>query len=337
MPFPSFSVITPSLNQGDFIGRTIESVVSQDVPGLDYMVVDGGSTDQTLGILSRYEGRIGWVSKRDRGQADAVNKGIRATKGEIIGWLNSDDMYYPEALDRVGCFFRNHPDTDVVYGRGDHIDAEGRVIEPYPTEPWGPDRLKRACFLCQPAVFFRRGVTSRFGLLNDRLQYCLDYEYWLRLAQGGATFFHLEQPLAATRLHPVAKTLRMRLKAVDETIGMLKDRLGHVPDEWLLDYARIFLNRGGERRLQGGQLDEPSADTGPSLLTARRFWTLCMSPPLALSTVAVSLFASLRWNRRISRNMIRILARWVEGHGRQLIGGAFSSVSLRNERHEDRY
>jgi glycosyltransferase involved in cell wall biosynthesis len=331
MSFPSISVITPSLNQGDFISRTIGSVLSQNIPGLEYMVVDGGSTDQTLEILRRYEGRLRWVSEGDRGQADAINKGIRATKGDIIGWLNSDDIYYPEALDRVGHFFQERPDVELVYARGDHIDAKGRVVEPYPTEPWEPERLKRACFLCQPAVFFRRGLTSRFGLLNERLQYCLDYEYWLRLAVGGATFFYMEQPLAATRLHPVAKTLRMRLEAVNETIEMLYDRLGHIPDEWLLNYARIFLNRGGERRLHGGPLDKPSTDTGASLLTTRRFWTLCMSPPLALSVVAVSLFTSLRWNRRISRNMIRILARWVKGHGRQLIGGAFSSVSMRNE------
>lgn len=313
------SVITPSLNQGDFISRTIGSVLNQDIPGLDYMVIDGGSTDQTLGILRRLEGRIRWVSERDRGQADAVNKGIRATKGEIIGWLNSDDIYYPEALDRVGCFFESHPETDVVYGRGDHIDAEGRVIEPYPTEPWDPERLNRACFLCQPAVFFRRPATTRFGLLNDRLQYCLDYEYWLRLAGEGATFFHLEQPLAATRLHSVAKTLRMRLEAVNETIGMLYHRLGRVPNEWLLNYARIFLNRGGERRLQGCRLYDRPQETGHSAFSGRRLGRVCLSAPLALSVVVVALWASLRWNGSISGDLLRSLAGWIQDQGRQVI------------------
>jgi glycosyltransferase involved in cell wall biosynthesis len=322
---PSISIITPSLNQGDFIERAIRSVLNQDISGLEYVVVDGGSTDKTLNILRRFEGRVNWISGKDKGQADAVNKGIRETKGEIIGWLNSDDMYYPGSLAAAVSFFDSHPGVDVVYGEGDHIDIEDRVIEPYPTEFWSYERLKAGCFLCQPAVFFRRAATTRFGLLNDRLHYCLDYEFWLRLAGGGATFFHMEQPLAATRLHPVAKTLRMRLEAVNETIGMLYHRLGHVPDEWLLNYARIFLNRGGERRLQGGQLDRPLPETVTSILRARRFWTLCMSPPLALSAVVVSLFASLRWNRSISGNMLRILARWIRGHGRQVIGGAFSS------------
>jgi len=321
MPFPSISIITPSLNQGDFIGRTIGSVLNQGIPGLEYMVIDGGSTDQTVAILRRYEDRIRWVSERDGGQADAVNKGIRATKGEIIGWLNSDDMYYPEALDRVGCFFRNHSDTEVVYGRGDHIDAEGRVIEPYPTEPWDPERLKQACFLCQPAVFFRRRATTRFGLLNERLRYCVDYEYWLRMAVSGAAFFHIPHTLAATRLHPAAKTLRSRLEAVSETMTMMHDRLGHVPNDWLLSYARTRLNRKGERRLQGRRLYDLPPEPGSSALSERHFGKVCLSFPFALSVVVVALLASLRWNGSIRGDMLRTLACWIQDQGRQVIMG----------------
>lgn len=317
--FPSISVVTPSLNQGGFIERTIWSVLNQDIPGLEYVIIDGGSSDETLKILRRFEGRLRWVSEEDKGQADAVNKGIKATKGEIIGWLNSDDIYYPGALSLVLSFFDEHAEVDIIYGDGNHVEIEDRIIESYPTKPWSFEHLKTGCFLCQPAVFFRRSMADRFGLLDEGLKYCLDYEYWLRLAARGARFAYIRQTLAATRLHPVSKTLGLRMKVIHETMDMLHQRLGYVPDEWLLSYARVSLNRKGERRLNGGRLDTLLPAPTENIFACKRLRTMCVSALLAMSAVFISLFASLRWNRRITWNMLRILAGWIRSHGRVLI------------------
>ena len=184
---PTLTIITPSFNQAQFIRRTIESVLSQGVTALEYLVFDGGSTDSTAEILREYAGKLTAVIEPDAGQADAVNKGLARATGAVIGWLNSDDVYYPGACARALEVFESYPDVDVVYGGADHIDKDDRVIEPYYSEPFTYERLKDVCFLCQPAVFFRRSVVDRYGPLETGLRYCMDYEYWLRILAERAT------------------------------------------------------------------------------------------------------------------------------------------------------
>lgn len=243
-----FSIITPSYNQGQFIERTLRSVAAQQGADVEHLVFDGGSSDNTVDVLKSATPAVRWVSERDEGQAHAVNKGLNASDGEIIGWLNSDDIYYPDAISHIAAFFEAHPDVDVVYGKACHIDADDRVIEFYSTEPWDMKRLRTWCFICQPALFFRRSVVDRFGLLDESLRYCMDYEYWLRIGAAGAKFAFLEEVLAGSRLHPATKTLGESVEAHAEICDMLKRKLGKVPNRWLIAYANTVVERRYPKR-----------------------------------------------------------------------------------------
>jgi len=286
------SVITPSFNQGRFIERTIESVVSQDVPDLEYIVCDGGSSDETVAILKRYGERLRWVSEKDEGQAAAINKGIRATRGDIIGWINSDDVYYPSALASVLDFFEQHPERDALYGNANHIDEEDRVLEPYYTEDWDYGRLKDVCYLCQPAVFFRRRLIETHGLLDTRLRYCMDYDYWLRLG-AHSPFARLPRTLAGSRMYRDNKTIRERVEVHVEINDMLKRRVGKVPRKWLYNYAFAVVDRAG--------LDRSQPERYVWLLVSSTLWAFLRwrhyIPPYVFGAIWGWLWRAYRRNR----------------------------------------
>jgi glycosyltransferase involved in cell wall biosynthesis len=242
------SIVTPSFNHGQFIERTLQSVASQADVEIEHVVYDGGSTDNTLEVLTNFSPPVRWVSKKDKGQTDAVNQGIQATDGEIIGWLNSDDIYYPGAVVRIVEYFDRHPDVDVVYGMADHIDLDDKAFESYPTEPWNFERLKETCFICQPALFFRRRVVEQHGLLDESLNYCMDYEFWLRLGKAGVRFAYLEEKLAGSRLYADNKTLGARVKVHGEINDMFKKMFGQVPDRWLSNYAHALVESKTNRQ-----------------------------------------------------------------------------------------
>jgi glycosyltransferase involved in cell wall biosynthesis len=184
---PLISVVTPSFNQGPFIERTIASVLGQDYPNLEYWVVDGGSSDETLAVLRRYEGdpRFHWLSAPDRGQSDAVNKGWRRCRGELLGWLNSDDTYLPGALRRLAGCLAQHPTADVAYG-----DVG----------------LLRRSYINQPGALQRRGAVERFGPLSLVRHFALDYEFYLRVALEGQIVY-LGELCATYRIHTSSKTV----------------------------------------------------------------------------------------------------------------------------------
>jgi glycosyltransferase involved in cell wall biosynthesis len=283
---PTLSIITPSFNQGRFIERTIKSVLSQKVDELEYIVIDGGSTDNTIDILRNYDDHIHWVSERDNGQADGVNKGLKKATGEIIGWLNSDDIYYDGALSAAQDFFSNHPDIEAIYGDADHIDATDDTIEPYYTEDWNYDRLKEVCFMCQPAVFFRRRLTEKYGLLDDRLRYCMDYEYWLRIGKL-TPFVRLRKKLAGSRMYNENKTLGSRVFVHQEINNMFKNKFGLVPAKWIFSYAHAVVEKMGHNRAIKSE-----------------------NIRFVLLLIAVSLISFAKWKRPIEIDNLKTMAGW---------------------------
>jgi glycosyltransferase involved in cell wall biosynthesis len=239
MPWPPLvSIITPSLNQGRFLRRTVESVLSQSYPHIEYLVLDGGSTDESLAVLKSFGDRLAWVSEPDGGQAQALNKGFARARGDIRAYLNSDDVLAPAAVERMVEHFLAHAEADLVYGRANYVDETGRVLGAYRTAPYSTRRLVEDNCLCQPAVFWRARLARWVGPFDERLHCCMDYDYWLRAARAGARFHYVDDLLACSRLHPAAKTLSCRLQMYRESIAVCRQHAGFVPRGHLLGLWR---------------------------------------------------------------------------------------------------
>jgi len=228
---PLVSIVTPSYNQGRFLKRTIESVLNQSYPNIEYIVIDGGSTDETLDILESYGQRFQWISEPDRGQTDAINKGFARSNGCIRAYLNSDDVLLPNAVETVVGHFRTHADCDLVYGRAKYIDANDTVTGMYNTADYSFARLMRDNCICQPAAFWRSRIAKQIGPYNDQLHYAMDYEYWIRIDRAGGKIEHIPDILAASRLYAETKTLSARGAIYQEIFQVCQAQAGYV------DYA----------------------------------------------------------------------------------------------------
>lgn len=219
---PVISVVTPSYNQGEFLEETLVSVLSQEGDfSLDYLVIDGGSTDRSLDTIRNFAEQIEngkwpihcrgirfrWVSESDRGQADAVMKGFRLAEGEILAWLNSDDVYLPGTLQIVSSFFREHSETDLLYGGAYYCDSSGVIDGRYPTSEFDLMKLAWFNFFCQPSTFFRKQVFEAVGGLDCSLHYALDYDLFIRIAKRFSCRY-IPEMLSKYRLHEQAKTVR---------------------------------------------------------------------------------------------------------------------------------
>lgn len=247
------TVVTPSYNQGRFIKDTIESVLSQDYSPIEYMVMDGGSSDETISVLNNYRDRFYWVSEKDKGQSNAINKGWGRAKGDILAYINSDDIYLPKAISKAAAYMVKHPEVAAVYGEGYHIREDGTVIERYPTEPYNRERLTETCFICQPTVFIRRSVLEEIGLLDESLSYCMDYDLWLRIAER-YPLSYLPEYLACTRFYSETKTLGKRIEVHREILKVVRRHNGIVPPRWIYAYGHAFCERYVNREKPLGNL-----------------------------------------------------------------------------------
>ena len=258
---PLVTIVTPSYNMARYLPETIDSVLSQDYPRIEYIVMDGGSTDGTLEILRSHGTRLRYFSRKDKGPADAIHQGFGEGRGEILAWLNADDTYFPGAVRKAVEFLQAHPDIDVVYGEGYWIDENGGRISRYPTLPYDAKVLERDCFICQPASFFRAGAYRKCGLDPD-LGLSFDYDLWIRMAKQGARFAAISDYLANSRMHRGAKTLKEREGVFQVSMDLLRRHYGYVPFQWVFGYTAY--------RMDGrDQVLEPLAPTFCKYLASR--------------------------------------------------------------------
>jgi len=204
---PLVSVVTPSFNQGPFLEETISSVLNQDYPHIEYILVDGGSSDESLEIIHRYAARLAWwASEPDRGQTDAINKGFGHARGEILAWLNSDDTYLPGAISSAVTYLQEHPEAGMVYGDANLVDERGVIIGKFPARQTDYRRLRRGyVHIPQQAAFFRSNLWRQVAPLDPTFYFAMDYDLWVRLAKLAPLHYH-PQLWANFRLHGGAKT-----------------------------------------------------------------------------------------------------------------------------------
>jgi glycosyltransferase involved in cell wall biosynthesis len=203
------SIVTPSYNQGKFLAETMRSVLEQDYPCIEYIVIDGGSTDNTVNVIKSFEKRLAyWVSEKDRGQTDAINKGFNRAKGQILAYINSDDTYNPGAVGAAVKYLNDHPEVGVVYSDLNFIDEESRVIGKLPAAQTDLRKLRRGyVHVPQPATFFRAEYWQQIGPLDPTFFFAMDYDLWVRLA-AVSRLQYLPGPVWANfRMHADAKTI----------------------------------------------------------------------------------------------------------------------------------
>jgi glycosyltransferase involved in cell wall biosynthesis len=254
---PLVSIVTPSFNQGPFLQETIESVLAQTYEPIEYLVIDGASTDNSAEIIRRYAGRLAyWVSEPDRGQSHAINKGLQRCTGAIIGWLNSDDTLMPGAVARIVAAMQESP--TVVHGSARLVDGAGQIIArpklSKRNQEFGLQTIIGEGLVNQPGAFWNRAAMERAGYLNENLNYIMDYELWVRMALAGAEFKRLEDPpLATYRLTGDTKTVAGMYKVGLEKLTVLDWLLSdpQLPDKTGLSQAKLEQAARRARSLAG--------------------------------------------------------------------------------------
>ena len=242
------SVLMPSLNQVAFIERAVRSVLAQPGAALELVVMDGGSTDGTPALLARLGDEFGpalsWTSVLDRGPGHALNKALALARGSVIGWLNADDVYTPGAVQRAFAHLDAHPDHWMVYGQGEHVDAQDKVLGAYPSRPpqAGLQGFAQGCFICQPTVFLRRAALRGASGFDEGLRTAFDLALWLRLfSRHPDRIGWIDALQAQSRLHDACITLTQRGQVIRESMALLARYLGSAPLHWLQTHAGELL------------------------------------------------------------------------------------------------
>ncbi len=241
--WPKISIVTPSYNQGQFLERTILSVLNQNYPNLEYIIIDGGSTDGSVEIIKKYEKYlIYWVSELDRGQAHAINKGFKVATGELVGWQNSDDIYLPSAFYKIARKFYENPDADLVFGNKYAIDENENIIRDMRYVSFNrKSLLYEGSALSNQTAFWKKELTDKVGVLDENFKFCMDYDFWVKAAKN-SEFLLLRDYLGCFRNHKDSKTSTIISTCHAEHLAIL-NREGIKPNKFLQLYAlgRRFL------------------------------------------------------------------------------------------------
>lgn len=246
---PLVSIITPSYNQGKYIRRTIESVINQDYENLEYIVIDGESTDNTLSILEEYNDKLIYISEKDKGQSHAINKGFKLAKGEIVAWLNSDDIYESNCISKIVKEFMNNQNVGLIYGDGYTFDENDDNIKKFSFiqnfDRWVLINIWD--YILQPTTFFRKSYLEKINYLNINLKYCMDWDLWIRLSCISEVYY-LKEPLAYARIYEETKTSsggKERLKEIKSLMQYYSGKKN--PTGYLFYYTEWLYNNNTKK------------------------------------------------------------------------------------------
>jgi GT2 family glycosyltransferase len=288
---PLVSIVTPSFNQARYVEQTMRSVLEQDHPRVEYLVIDGASKDGSVDIIKKYERRLAyWVSEKDSGQAEAINKGLARAKGEVVAWLNSDDYYLPGAVSAAVKIFGSNPDVVLVYGDMLAVDENGRT-----TNIMKYGQLSLADLVCfqiigQPSVFFRRDALNKAGLLDTTFHFLLDHQLWIRIAMQGK-ILHVPQTWSAARYHAEAKNVAKAAQFGHEVFRIL---------DWAKSQPGLTGTISGAREARRARASAHRVDArylldGGQPGSALKAWmrALVIHPPTALKRLNIFVSALL--------------------------------------------